>query len=484
MLGAIAESFVEFLAQSEVRYWQVLPLGPTGYGDSPYAAFSAFAGNPLLIDLQPLLDAGLLTFAELEPLRRLPDDHVDFGALYQAKWPILRLAHRRFHERKLAYLPNYGLYDNFLSREAGWLESYALFMALKEDQGGKPWTQWPVPLRTFDSAREMKHSAEIEARRSAHDFTQYLFAGQWNQVREKARINGVEIIGDIPIYVALDSADTWANPEIFELDETCRPTAVAGVPPDYFSATGQLWGNPLYNWKYLKKTQYAWWVERIRANFSLFDVIRLDHFRGFWDYWAIPADATDARGGEWRAGPQEGFFRALQEEFGSDCRIIAEDLGELSQEVHDFLTRLGLPGMAVLEFAFDGRDSSNLFLPHNLTQNQVVYAGTHDNDTVIGWYESQPDVVRDQVRRYFRISGDDVAWDFIRAAFRAPSRLAVFQMQDLLSLGGEARMNFPGTSPGNWQWRMTAEQFDWQRGSSSYLRELAWLYGRSVRPNA
>lgn len=477
-LGRAATDFLDFLAAAELRYWQVLPLGPTGYGDSPYASFSSFAGNPLLIDLEPLIAGGLLTLEDVEPLYGLPADHVDYGELYRKKWPVLRLAFRRFKEKGLAYLPNCGLYGEFLDQAAEWLDDFTLFMALKDAFGGKAWIRWPAEWRDCASAREQPMNDALKHDREAHAFFQYLFFGQWNQVRAHAERHGIEIIGDIPIYVALDSADAWANPEVFELDADGQPTEVAGVPPDYFSETGQHWGNPLYRWEYLQQTDYAWWVRRLRRNLDLFDVIRLDHFRGFHDYWSIPADAPDARQGAWRDGPREALFKVLHKELGADAKIIAEDLGELGEVVHAFLVELGLPGMAVLQFAFDGQDSSNSFLPHNLTQNSVVYAGTHDNDTVAGWYESQDEGVRDQVRRYFRVSGDDISWDFIRTAYRSVARLAIVQMQDLLALGSEARMNRPGQPQGNWQWRMTAEQFTWQRGSAGYLRELAWLYDR------
>ncbi len=477
-LGQSSLDLIGFLADAEIRYWQVLPLGPTGYGDSPYTSFSSFAGNPLLIDLQPLIAVGLLSLAEVAPLTRLSGERVDYGGLFQAKWPILRLAFRRFVEKKLAYIPNYGLYEDFLDQHSAWLSGYGLFMALKDRFGGKPWREWPAEWRQFHSAKLQKLDPDVERNRRAYCFFQYLFFGQWHQVRNYAARRGVEIIGDIPIYVALDSADTWMEPDVFELNADGCPTAVAGVPPDYFSETGQLWGNPLYAWERQKENDYAWWMRRLQTNFDLFDVVRLDHFRGFYDYWAIPSDAPDAREGVWKDGPREDFFRSLLAHFGGDTKIIAEDLGELGVDVHTFLARLGLPGMSILQFGFDGEDNSNLFLPHNGTPNSVVYAGTHDNDTVIGWYDAQPEKVRDQVRRYFRISGEDIAWDFVRAAYRSVSKLAIVQAQDLLCLDATARMNRPGQPQGNWQWRMTAAQFGQLQQAAPYLRELAWLYDR------
>lgn len=477
-LGTAARDFIDFLADGELMFWQVLPLGPTGFGDSPYSSFSSFAGNPLLIDLQPLIDAGLLDYQDVEPLSQLPSSHVDFGKLQQQKLPLLRLAFRRFREKKLAYIPNYGRFQEFCQVEEIWLRPFSRYMALKSHFGGASWPEWPAPWNDGSGSGSMPLPPECELEAESHQFFQYLFFAQWKQIRDHAHSRGVEIIGDIPIYVAMDSADTWASREWFQLDPDGAPIAVAGVPPDYFSETGQLWGNPLYDWDALERADFRWWIERLRSNFRMFDVIRLDHFRGFYDYWAVPAGAEDARGGKWIDGPRDAFFTAVQKEFGPEARIIAEDLGELSEGVHSFLDQLGLPGMCVLEFAFDGEDSRNLFLPHNQVPNRVIYTGTHDNDTVIGWYESQPERVRDQVRRYFRISGEDISWDLIRAAYRSVARLAIFQMQDLLSLGGDARMNFPGVPQGNWQWRMTREQFEWQRGSTPYLRELAWLYGR------
>ncbi len=480
-LGRFAHQLLEVLAAADIRYWQVLPLGPTGFGDSPYTSFSSFAGNPLLIDLEALLDTGLLSHEDVEPLRNLPEGHCDFGALYQRKWPILRLAYRRFQKKDLAYIPNLGLFEDFCREQASWLDGYALFMALKDRFGGKPWYDWPPQWKSYSQACRQPVNEELKTAVKSYSFFQYIFHGQWKLLRKKAQSLGIEIIGDIPIYVALDSADTWTEPEVFELDAEGHPLAVAGVPPDYFSKTGQLWGNPLYNWKALEKTNFDWWMRRLAIQFALFDVIRLDHFRGFYDYWAVPAEAPDAREGQWRQGPQEAFFQAVLERFGPEVRIIAEDLGELSNDVHAFLQRLGLPGMSILQFAFDGKDSTNLFLPHMTARNSVGYAGTHDNDTVLGWYQQQPAVICDQIRRYFRVRGDDISWDFIRALYASVSRMAVVQAQDLFSLGQEARMNLPGTAQGNWKWRMLPSHLaKFKTTHAAYLKELAWLYGRSV----
>lgn len=477
VLGHEAHQFISFLKRAGFRYWQMLPLGSTGYGDSPYQSFSAFAGNPYLIDLRPLLEYGILQAIDLDVLRALPHDHVDFGALYRIKWPLLRLAHKRFVESKRAYLPNYGLFDEFKRDEAAWLDPFCAYMALKERFNGAFWGEWPAECRGRESAMQTPYWSETAQAREAHAFFQYLFFGQWAQLRSIAKEAGIGIIGDAPIFVALDSADVWASPELFKMSRPAQPDFVAGVPPDYFSETGQLWGNPLYDWKVHAKDDYAWWIERLRANFRLFDVVRLDHFRGFYDYWKIPASAKDARSGKWVRGPGLELFRAVAKQL-PDARLIAEDLGEIHDKVRAFRDELGLPGMAILHFAFGG-GADNLYLPHNLQANSILYPGTHDNNTTIGWYEAASEEVRDHVRRYFRVSGKDIAWDMLREAYQSVSRLAVIPMQDILSLDAGARMNTPGVEQGNWQWRISEEGFrdQWQ-GSAAYLRELARLYGR------
>jgi len=478
VLGPQAMAFVDFLQEAGIRYWQVLPLGPTGFGDSPYSSFSAFAGNPYLIDLVPLTESGILNAADLDPLHRHDDAHVDYEAMFRIKWPLLRLAHKRFVEQKRAYLPNYGLLKAFKQAEAKWLEPFCAYMALKERFNGAFWGSWPESCRSLESARESEFWAETAQAREAHAFFQYLFFGQWQQVRAYANASGVEIVGDIPIFVSLDSADVWAWPHLFEMSEPGKPDVVAGVPPDYFSATGQLWGNPLYNWKTMQKDKYGWWMDRMAANFALFDIVRLDHFRGFFDYWRIPATAKDARSGTWAEGPQDALFLELKRRF-PQARLIAEDLGEIHDGVRRFRDRLGLPGMTILHFAFGG-GADNLYLPHNLGRNSVVYPGTHDNDTTIGWYEAAAPELQDHVRRYLRVDGRDIAWDLVRWAYQSVSNLAVIPMQDLLALDGAARMNAPGTSQGNWKWRMTGQQFQEHRHCAPYLRELGRLYGRQA----
>ena len=476
VLGPAACAFIDFLAEAGICYWQMLPLGPTGYGDSPYSAFSAFAGNIYLIDLEPLVENRLLKDGELEALSRLSSERVNYEALFKIKLPLLRLAHKRFVEQKRAYLPNYGMLTDFQKAQAGWLESYCAYIALKERFGGAFWGEWPEQCRTLTGARTSAFWRETQQGREAHTFFQYLFYGQWKQIRAHAAERGVEIIGDAPIFVALDSADVWAHPQLFEMSKPGQPDFVAGVPPDYFSETGQLWGNPLYDWKAMKVDGYAWWIDRLKSNFELFDIVRLDHFRGFHDYWRIPAGSKDARSGKWTKGPDDALFEAIAKAIPG-ARIIAEDLGEIHDGVRGLRDRMGLPGMAILHFAFGG-GADNLYLPHNLVPNQVVYPGTHDNNTSRGWYEAASSTEQDHVRRYFRVSGQDIAWDMIRWAYQSNANLAIVAMQDLLSLGAEARMNVPGAALGNWQWRLTPQTFQQARTSAPYLRDLAGVYGR------
>lgn len=476
-----AEKFLRFLAAAGIKYWQLCPLGPTGFGDSPYQCFSSFAGNPYLIDLVPLVAAGLIGQEALGPLLFLNAQHVDYGGLYNVKRPILFQVHagyRRDPKRKLPY----GSFEAFRKEHAAWLPAFTAFSAIKDHLGGAPWWLWPAEIRHYDVAARSPLLKQLEERIEAYAFIQYLFFGQWNQLRAKARELGVSIIGDAPIFTALDSADVWASPELFQLDrDTGRPTAVAGVPPDYFSADGQLWGNPLYDWPAHAASNYAWWVARLKANFTLCDIVRIDHFRGFESYWAVPADAKNARNGRWVPGPGLEFFKAINKAL-PEAHLIAEDLGVLTPEVIALRDATGLPGMAVLQFAF-GDDADNLYLPHNQRANSVVYSGTHDNDTTLGWYAATDEKARDHVRRYFRVSGQEVAWDFIRASYASVANLAIMPLQDLMKLGGEARFNTPGKAEGNWQWRYQSWQLEQlERESSAYLRDLGVLYGRIPVP--
>ncbi len=476
---ASADSLFGFLNDAGISQWQICPLGPTGFGDSPYQCFSAFAGNPYLIDLQILVDHGLLTTGDLETLAKLPHDKVDFGALYHSKWPLLFKAYKAYTDSGSDFSP-YGSFENFRAAENSWLTPYCLFQALKHHFDGQPWWTWPKSVRFYAQAAKdplAKHD-EVSEQAGAHAFFQYLFFGQWRQIRELAQARGISIIGDAPIFVAADSADVWSHPSLFQIDaQSGRPLFVAGVPPDYFSADGQLWGNPLYDWKAHQRDNYAWWLERLRANLNLCDIIRIDHFRGFDTYWSIPAGAPTARKGTWEKGPGLDFFKAVQKAL-PDCRLIAEDLGELAPSVVELREASGLPGMTILQFAFGG-DATNLYLPHNLTANSVVYPGTHDNDTTLGWYRTADDKTKDHVRRYFRVDGREIGWDFIRAAYGAVSNLAVVPLQDFMSADSEARFNTPGLPQGNWQWRYSADALEsLHQGSTAYLRDLAELNGR------
>ena len=470
-----AVRFLDFLRAAGMKYWQVCPLGPTGYGDSPYQCFSAFAGNPYLVDLAALVPAGLLTAGELGELAALPADRTDYGAIYRLKPRLLATAHARWRPARPA-LP-YGDFAAFCAEHAHWLDDYALFRALKDHFAGAAWWEWPAEARDCARAKKSPLRAKLAGAIEAGQFAQYLFFGQWALVRAAARARGLELIGDLPIFVAADSADAWAHPPLFELDpKTLRPLAVAGVPPDYFSADGQLWGNPLYRWPAHRADRYAWWLARLRAAFAQCDIVRIDHFRGFDACWRIPAPALTARSGAWVRGPGLDLFRAFRAALPG-ARIIAEDLGVLTDSVRALLAATGLPGMSVLQFAWAG-GATNSYLPHNLRPNSVVYPGTHDNDTTLGWYQSAPAAERDHVRRYLRVAGDDVAWDFVRAAYASVARLAVVTLPDLLALGSAARFNTPASAQGNWQWRVRAAELGKLSGAAAYLRELAELFGR------
>jgi 4-alpha-glucanotransferase len=479
-LGESALRFLDFLQAAGMSWWQVCPLGPTGYGDSPYQCYSAFAGNPYLVDLRSLGALKLLSADEIAPLDARGDASVDYEALAEVKMPLLRRAAER---HRLAGAPSLGFepFAEFRAGQAWWLEPYSLFRALKESFGGRPWWEWPQGVRSYASIpaalrRQLKDEVE------AHCFYQYAFFTQWRRIRAEAARRGVGIIGDIPIFVAADSADVWTRPELFELGRDGRPVAVAGVPPDYFSADGQLWGNPLYRWEVHATDGFGWWKQRLRASFDMYEVVRIDHFRGFDSFWRIPLPAENARTGEWRPGPGLDFFRAVKEAF-PQAKIIAEDLGILNPSVEQLLADTGLPGMAVLQFAFGG-DAANTYLPHNLRPNGVVYPGTHDNDTTLGWYATAGEGVRDHVRRYLRVGGEEVGWDFVRSAYAAVSRLTIIAAQDLLSLGSPGRLNKPGKPDGNWRWRLSEGELG-RLGPgpvSQYLSALAGLYGRAPRP--
>lgn len=477
-LGSAAYRYVDFLEKSGFKVWQLCPLGPTGYGDSPYQCFSAFAGNPYFIDLEPLISEGLILQKEIELLAELPRDHVDYGSIYAQLWPILGAAYDRFVDCGADHIQHYGSLSKFRSSQSFWLEDYALFVALKEHFDGKCWLDWPAKFRDIKKAKEQSLPESVQASVEAQVFYQYLFYGQLANLRAYAGKKSVEIMGDVPIFVALDSADVWSHPELFQLKKDGKPKAVAGVPPDYFSADGQLWGNPLYQWDAHESTDFAWWVERIRSNLDFYDIVRLDHFRGFESYWSVPADANTARGGKWIPCPGLELFKKLRKAC-PEAKLIAEDLGVITDEVNELRQATGLPGMVVLQFAFGG-DADNAYLPHNYEHNSVTYSGTHDNDTTLGWYNQLDEVTQDHVRRYLDVSGDSIPWDFTRSAFRSAANMAIVPLQDLMSLGSDARLNRPGSTMGNWQWRYSPEALDQlERNSSEYLATQLALYGRA-----
>lgn len=471
-LGRSARDFVLFLESSGQSCWQILPVCPTSYGDSPYQSFSSCAGNPYFIDLDDLAEAGLLASEEYRGLDWGADPAgVDYGLLYERRYPVLRLACRRFLEQKPKD------FDRFCREHSVWLDDYALFMALKGRHGGDSWFQWPESERLREPGA--LRSARLELRKEIlfWQAVQYLFFQQWSALKQFANQRDISVIGDLPIYVAGDSADVWAAPGQFQLNAQGYPTEVAGCPPDGFSPDGQLWGNPLFDWEAMKSDGYAWWLRRIAFQFRIYDVLRIDHFRGFDSYYAIPFGEETARSGRWRPGPGLDFFRAVTDALGPR-RIIAEDLGFLTPSVRQLLADTGYPGMKVLEFAFDSRDDSGSgYLPHNYPRNCVVYAGTHDNDTILGWMQSAPPADVAAAKRYLRLnSREGYHWGMMRGAWESVADLAVMQMQDLLGLGSEARMNVPSTVGTNWKWRALPGSFS-PALARKLRREMA-TYGR------
>ena len=477
-LGPGARAFVDFLAEAGVRHWQICPIGPTGYGDSPYQLFSGRAGNPYFIDLGELVSSGLLREDEVAVLGALPTDRVDYGGLYENFWTVLARAYDRFAATAADTVAGYGSFRAFRCDHADWLEPFADFMALKVKFGGQAWIGWTEEFRQWSPALRSTLPGSVRGEADRHAFYQYVFFGQWTQLRRYAFGRDVGIIGDVPIFVAMDSADTWQNRSVFRLDVHGQPLAVAGVPPDYFSALGQLWGNPLYDWDHLARTDYSWWINRLRAAFELYDIIRLDHFRGFDTYWEIPAGAADARAGCWLKGPGLPFFQAVRAAL-PHARIIAEDLGYIGPEVVELRRAAGLPGMKVLQFAY-GHDANNVNLPHFYPADSVAYTGTHDNLTTRGWLEGLATEYATQIDDYFQLRGKRSAWPMIRAVLATPSRLAVIPMQDLLDLPATATLNRPGTIEGNWQWRFTAAELGSLAGErSARFRHWIQLYDRS-----
>ena len=454
-----AYQFVDMLKKAGQSYWQILPLGPTGYGDSPYQSFSTYAGNPYFIDLVTLVREGLLTeeeSREYDPEGQ--EEGIDYERIYKTRFKVLK-------------------YDRFVRENAFWLDDYSLYMAVKDKNNGVSWNEWDAPLRNREEGALAAAREELAEEIGFYQFQQYEFDRQWKKLHAYANEQGVKIIGDIPIYVAFDSADTWAAPQMFQFDENNEPTGVAGCPPDAFSATGQLWGNPLYDWEYHKNTGYEWWIRRIEYCLKMYDVVRIDHFRGFDEYYSIPYGEKTAINGKWMPGPGMDLFRAIEEKLGRP-EIIAEDLGFLTPSVLQLLKDSGFPGMKVLQFAFDARESSN-YLPHTYPTNCVVYTGTHDNDTTRGWYHEVGKYARDFAKEYMckpRLDEDSLAGDFISLAMGSVADLCVIPMQDYLGLGSEARINIPSTLGGNWMWRMKKGQFDGAMAEEVF--RVTKLYGR------
>ncbi len=469
-MGKAARKFVDFLSKAGQKYWQILPICQTSYGDSPYQSFSSFAGNPYFIDLEYLCRDKLLTKKECESFAWGGDArYIDYGTMYESRYALLRKAYRRFQKNTPAD------YVKFLKKEKEWLEEYALFMALKDANGGVSWLEWDEDLKRRDAAAITKAKKKYAAQMDFYRMLQYLFFKQWEELKAYANDKGISIIGDVPIYVAMDSADVWANPSQFYLDKNLNPIEVAGCPPDAFSADGQLWGNPLFRWDVMKKDGFTWWTKRVKAVASLYDVVRIDHFRGFDSYYAIPAKDDTAKNGKWKKGPGIALFRTLEKNLGK-LPIIAEDLGFLTPSVHKLLKDSGFPGMKVIQFAFDSREDSD-YLPHNYPTNCVVYTGTHDNDTVLGWMNTAPKASVKFAKEYLNLTEEEgYNWGLMRAAWSSVAELAIVPMQDLLGLGSEARINIPSTLGNNWKWRATADQIDAKLAKRVY--KCMQMYGR------
>jgi 4-alpha-glucanotransferase len=477
--GPVAENWLEWLGDAGVRWWQILPLHPPGAGESPYSAISTLAGNPLLISPELLLDDGLLVPEDLASAPAFPDGSVDFGAVISWKTDVLRRAFASFDRSPSEALA--ADLEMFRADHGWWLDDFTLFEALKRAHGGAPWYRWPEPLARRDSRALEAWRVDHESEVALAEFCQLLFFRQWEAVRRAAREEGVRILGDVPIFVARDSADVWSHPEIFKLDDALEPTVVAGVPPDYFSSTGQLWGNPVYDWARLADDGYGWWLQRLRHELGLVDAVRLDHFRGFAACWEVPAADETATGGRWVPGPGRALFEAVRSDLG-ELPFVAEDLGEITPDVIELRKHLGLPGMAILQFGFSPGPRST-FIPYSLERDLVVYTGTHDNNTTVGWYrEDASEQEKDLVRRYAASDGSEIHWDMIRLALSAVSDLAVIPHQDLVGLGSEGRMNRPAQGLGNWRFRITEDML----GSELRYRlaEALWVYGRRVEESA
>ncbi len=471
-LGKAATDFIDFLVRSKQKYWQILPLGPTGYADSPYQCYSAHAGNPNLIDLEILVKERLLSFEDLNEFPVSDNGPVDFDMVQKARKPFLYKAYKNFSERNdpTAKLK----FRNFLKENYSWLNDYALFVAIKNNLEFKPWYDWEEDIKKRQPEALKHYEDLVRDEIDYNKFTQYIFFRQWTSVKEYAHQRSVRIIGDIPLYISPDSADAWTNPGIFEYDEELNPIHVGGVPPDYFSETGQLWGNPLFRWEEKTEEVFRWWADRIQSNLNMFDIIRIDHFRGFAAYWAVPYGETTAINGNWVDGPGKEFFTAMVERLGN-LPVIAEDLGVITPDVEELRDEFGFPGMKVLEFAFDSAETND-YLPFNYTKNCIVYTGTHDNDTVKGWFAAASDSDRACTLNYLNTTGEDIHWDMIRLALSSVANTAIIPLQDLLGLDSSGRMNVPGTTNNNWRWRALTEDFTDELAAK--LAKLTVLFGR------
>ncbi len=483
--GPCAYEFADFLLAAGQTLWQVLPLNPTGYADSPYQCFSAFAGNPMLVSLERLREQALLQESDFAQAPGFPENYVDYGPVIQFKMSALRRAAENFFASPSH--PDRPAFDQFCANCTAWLDDYALFMACKDAHAGVMWTLWDPEIRQRTPQALREWSAKLATEIRAYKFWQFAFFQQWEKLKSYCRQRNIRLMGDVPIYVAHDSADVWSHPELFYLDETGRPTVVSGVPPDYFSATGQLWGNPIYRWDLLAANGYQWWIDRFRASLSLFDMVRLDHFRGFESYWEVPGSETTAINGRWVQGPGENFLSALQNAFGP-LPIVAENLGVITPSVENLRHKFGLPGMSLLQFAFGNDPQGPSFRPHNYTRDLAAYTGGHDNDTTVGWWNSSgasdstrsaEDVRKehDFARAYLNFQDDsEINWVMIRAVLASVANIAVVPMQDVLGLSTEARMNLPGTVSGNWKWRYRPGALT--SALSTRLRTLVALFDR------
>ncbi len=448
-LSKSAYKFVDFLIQTKQKLWQILPLGPTGYGDSPYQCFSAYAGNPLLISLEELQAEGWLSAEDFAGEPVFDAKRIDFGEVINFRNPLLRKAFANFNEK--ATNVDKIKFRNFCSRNEKWLNDFALFMSLKAHFDGKPWVEWETGIRLREKDAINYYTHELIHELDFQKFAQFLFFKQWLEVKSYANNNGVQIIGDIPIYIAADSADAWTNSQFFFFSNDRKPIEVAGVPPDYFSETGQLWGNPIFNWEKLSETGFEWWIDRIKANLLLYNIIRIDHFRGFEAYWSVPFGEATAVNGQWVKAPGTDLYRTIREKLGN-IDIIAEDLGVITPEVEELRDSFGLPGMKVLQFSDYGKNTDE-YIPHNFPINCVVYTGTHDNDTTVSWYNNASDADKQKINTYYNVDGSQIHWTLIRAAWSSVGYIAIAPLQDVLGLGGESRMNMPGAASGNWGWR-------------------------------